>query len=87
MKSELQILIRSFPIGQSLNNPWGDYDHIIAMSSRLGSETGAGHHYNLYFRANKNTGELVPLSEEAFKDECVQQAVANSTAFPVFQVK
>lgn len=71
---KLQTLVRIFPYAaDNQSNPWGDYDHILQLSTRFPPEDAEIGIIppSLYFRISKHSGYLEPISEETFKEACV----------------
>jgi len=86
MNNKLKILIRSFPISPGANNPWGDFNQMLEISTRVGihpSEATVPTHHSLYFKVCKHTGQLAPMTEEQFKEVCVEEAFKVATALPI----
>lgn len=66
----------------SASNPWGDFDRIVILRSRL-QPTGDDIMpaiCSLYFKVSKHTGGLGPITEEQFKEACVEAAIQNTVA-------
>lgn len=56
-------------------NPWGDFAHMLVLHFRPPGDFMPFKYPGLYFKINAKTGQPSPMTEEEFKDACVQSVL------------
>lgn len=53
------------------SNRWGDYNQIVSIYFRPPSSSSGVAYVPLRFKINKQNGQPTPMTEEEFRDACV----------------
>lgn len=81
---KLEILLATYSLPISIVNPWGDFNRILAITTRLKPA-----HPDMigvvpsirYFKVDSHNGSLQPMTIEEFKDACVAAIVQGVPPF------
>ncbi len=76
---KLHIAIQVIPMAiNTTSNPWGDFEKLVSISFRPPLEFLPVKWTPLYFKICKHNGQPTPITEEEFRNFCVESALNQS---------
>ena len=74
-QDKIRIATQIVPLAKSSKNPWGDFGRIAIITFQSRDKRSM---VSKYFKIVDETHHPIEMTEEEFKDACVQTLLANS---------